>query len=136
MHLGIGKSSYSDDQVEWLADEHGTESRITAHIDLADFAQATHAPNGYFPGGLHVSWEDEDTGQVKPDSNTAAEFAGFIFRNTEWPRDLDTGAYLAAGTISVPLMQHGNIVEPYLAIAPTANTRTGAIAAGVKYRKY
>jgi len=127
--------SYAFSPIEWLSSEDGTDSRRTVTIDLANFTQATHAPNGYLPGGLFVKWDDDTTGKVTADDNVAGDLAGCLWEEVQWPKD-SAGAYATTGVIPTAILRRGMLIEPKLEIAPSAAARTDALAMGFQFDQY
>jgi len=135
MRLSQRTETFGSEQVEVFASDRGHSSSMTATIDLANFTQATHAPNGYLPAGLHVSWDDVDTGVLKSDGNVADEYAAVLMSPYRWPKT-SAGAYETTGIIHVAILNDCDLYEKRLEVAPSAAAKANALEAGVKYRQY
>lgn len=64
-------TSHVEDR-SWLLSQHGADHTPTVTLDIAEFTEGTHYPNGYIKSGT-VLGKDSTTGLYGPYSDAAAD---------------------------------------------------------------
>lgn len=54
----LRRETYGSGDQTWLASTHGISNAPTGTLDLAEFTEATHYPDGYIPSGTPVDVTD------------------------------------------------------------------------------
>lgn len=109
---GLKTTTYGTGDYSWLRNLDGLDdSSVTGVVDISDFTEATHYPNGYLPSGLPVRVDDLD--DIRPWADTAGAVLGFL-----------KGDVRTDGTedLNVAVIVRGNIKTAKLPVSFTVPT--------------
>ena len=72
MSIATTETSQGGGDYRWLASARGTQHPKSATLDLSDFTEGTHYPDGYIPSGTPVSYRPAD-GMYGPFSGSTGD---------------------------------------------------------------
>ncbi len=95
---------YVQDDRSWLDSEHGTDATVSVTLDVAQFVEATHFPNGFIPSGTPLGVVTA-TGLAGPYDNAAGDGRGTLIGHLYAQVKVKKGATRIGGA----LLRHGFI---------------------------
>lgn len=95
---GLKTTEYGSGDFTWMRNTDGLDEAITGVIDISDFTQNTHYPDGYIRSGTPVRIDDLD--DLRPWADVSGAVLGFV-----------KGDYKTDGVedINVAVITRGNI---------------------------
>lgn len=111
MDLNITTEEFQQDDQSWLGSAHGTESARPVTLDISEFTEATHFPDGFMPSGTPIG-EITASGLFGPYDDAATDGREDLVGHTL------TGVKVTGDNdVQVALFEHGRVVEANLPIA-------------------
>lgn len=97
---GLKSTTYGSGDYSWMRNTDGLDEAMTGVVDISDFTEATHFPNGYLPSGLALRVDDLD--DIRPWADVAGAKLGFLKGDykTDGVEDVNV-AFIARGNIKL-----------------------------------
>jgi hypothetical protein len=109
---GLTTTTYGTGDFSWLRNTDGLDdAAVTGVVDISDFTEGTHFPDGYLPSGLPVRIDDLD--DIRPWADAAGAILGFL--KGDWKTD-------GVEDLNVAVIYRGSIKLAKLPVALTVPT--------------